>query len=1292
MAVEHSVIGSLGVEVDDRGFNEYDRRIRREEARGPVKTKAGLEVERTGFADYERKVASARRESDRMGGSMRMLATAGGVLGQSFSSLGLPAAATGMALLTQGISATAAGAVALTASLAPLAGGIAGLTNMALAGGQGFGVLALAGMGVGKALKEATGQTTTNASALKAQQSAADQTRTANERLADAHRAETTAQQQLSQARRQAAMDIENLRLKVEQLDTAEQRGKLNVDQAKQNLKEVKANPYASREELASARLDVKEAEDSLTQTRVDSHRAHQDLSTAESKGVNGSDQVVKARQQVASAQRDVRDATRDVAKAHREAGDAAKQSNQELKKLPPAAQEFVRELVKMQPLLDKLRATAAAGLFPGVIDGLHSLTHNFGPVNQVVGETAHALGDLAAEAGKQFGSASWGADLKRLGDANVTVIRDLGHGALDFADALKDVLVSAIPFTKWMAQTGEGWGRYLKNAAAAGRETGKLGTFFDHTKQTMTSLGHILAGVASGLFGVGKAAQPFGGDILHGIEKAAQAFGKWANSAKGQKDIKGWFDSSEKFFKAFGPDFAHNLGVIVGLIAKLSGGLTKFLEHHDQLRSMATAVLAFASAWKLISFGGKLTGLSALVKGAGTATKALYALSTAKKAAAGAEAVADVAGGASSVGGLGKVVGRAPGTSRVSRVLSTVGIGVGSGAPKLASETEKAASGGSKLLGSFTKMAPVVGRILPMVMRFAGPIGLAGTAAYELYKHWDQVKAGAGKAWDAIKSGASAAVKGIGSAGSSLVHKLGGVWDSVKGGASKLWGAVKSGAGKAFDAAKSAASKGLLGPLPLIASHWKGIWGNVKKWGTGALDGIVGAAKAMPGKIGDGLKSLGSVLAKPFTAAWDSIKAGWSKLPSPIRQAASGVWNGAKSVAGSVWDHTIGGLFADGGRVPGGRPQLRHTRGGTPYVVGDGSKAEWDIALPNGDHRVVSQEGDRKKNIGYAMEALRALGVPALSRGGVVKDKSSVDQLAKQVTAADNSYQNKQRTYQRTGGEVDAGEYAALQRMQAKKLSLMRREGDALKNFIGDLKHERDDTKKQLRRHLPQAEADKKKNWLDQYEQWLGQYGDTYSQLKVDLGSAKQDAADLADSHRQQAATELTITPYDDQLKTLALRLTDAQVRTPDDPSDDDAVQSQITAVTQKKYDLLHQRYNLAAATGNKTAADALYDALTSTGSELAGYLGNDRTIPYSDQLRAYSDSRYETLTQYAGNAAARFMPQTAQQGAVQSAGVPQVMLGDGAILYGPQYKEPYRDPFLEAKNARQFKHELTA
>lgn len=517
--------------------------------------------------------------------------------------------------------------------------------------------------------------------------------------------------------------------------------------------------------------LDLAKAVQSLIETQRDAARQAKDLAAADKLGVEGSKDVVDAKAAIAEANKRVDDAEKSLQDAHRQVtqattalSDAQLSANEALVKgtaatqnlnkafdaLPPAAQTFVRALIAMKPRLDELRQTAAQGFFPGATKGLQAAMGSFGAVNKVIGQTARVLGEAARKSGELVGSPAFGKDLETIGGRNAKVIDTLGEALRHVISALRNVLVAAGPLTQWLADVADKWALNAAEAAKAGRESGKLAKFFEKTRAICERLGSIIGHLTGGLIGIGKAGTKSGNDIWNSIDKAAARFEKWANSAKGQKDLHDFFTETKDLAAAIVPI----LGGVADAVAFLTLKAVPLSEILKVLGPYADeATVAF------IGYKFATIGVAAVTKGA---TAAMIAYKFALRGTYTAFWLLEAAM-ATTLGPIALVVAGIAAAAAVFYLAYTK-------------------------IGWFHKAVNAVFNFIkdhwPLLLAIlTGPFGLA---VYEIVKHWDAIK-------DAVSDGISAVLRALKDAGHSFIQAGKDIINQIVSGIKTAGGALAS-------------------------------------------------------------------------------------------------------------------------------------------------------------------------------------------------------------------------------------------------------------------------------------------------------------------------------------------------------------------------------------------------------------------------------------------------------------------------------------------------------------------
>jgi hypothetical protein len=454
-------------------------------------------------------------------------------------------------------------------------------------------------------------------------------------------------------------------------------------------------------------------------------------------------------------------------------------ESTKKFKALSPEAKKFARELEDLKKPMRELPAIAQKGLLPGLSSGITDASKNLPIVKRLIGDTAKEIGGLATQAGKLVGSKGFGADLQLQGERNVKWIGLGGDAALHFADALRHVVVAGGPLTNWIVHGIDDFAKFTDAQAKAGRESGKLGKFFEQTRIEMSRVVRIGADVAVALYNIVRQGKPLGDDLLVSLVKNADAFRRWTESAKGQNVIAEYFrkakapayemfkllrDLSQLFFRvgngdqvgpllqvvrrelvpafeklvtsttqAFGPAFIHALTQALLLFSKFAGSsgplvifakmigsilenLNKLLDTFPGLNTALVALAAAGGLVKALQLTAAITGMGRLLGLIKTAkTVGIVSALTGGGAAAGGGGLLSKIGGGASA-----ARGMTPATPLYVAVIGGIGGGVpiAGGAKGAAIGTGAAAAGGG-----------LASRIAPSLTRSGAGIAAVGGA-----------------------------------------------------------------------------------------------------------------------------------------------------------------------------------------------------------------------------------------------------------------------------------------------------------------------------------------------------------------------------------------------------------------------------------------------------------------------------------------------------------------------------------------------------------------------------------
>jgi hypothetical protein len=235
--------------------------------------------------------------------------------------------------------------------------------------------IAQAEQGISDAVRTAAQNNTAAADQVKAArkgladayQQAADRTQSANDRVAqaeqslsDAQRTARQAQQDLTQARHEAAVQLEELSTRVTDAQLSERDAALGVQEARQRLLATQAvGSKATVLEQQRAQLGYDQAVQRLKEQQAETRRLTAEKSAADKTGVEGTDIVRSAEERLAAARRNVSGQQAGLAKAQQAAARTQIQNQQAIAAAQDKVASAQRNVAKVQE--DGARSVARA-------------------------------------------------------------------------------------------------------------------------------------------------------------------------------------------------------------------------------------------------------------------------------------------------------------------------------------------------------------------------------------------------------------------------------------------------------------------------------------------------------------------------------------------------------------------------------------------------------------------------------------------------------------------------------------------------------------------------------------------------------------------------------------------------------------------------------------------------------------------------------------------------------------------------------------------------------------------
>lgn len=576
------------------------------------------------------------------------------VAGNAISLLKLGVVVTAIAPLIASVTALGGGLIAFVPQIATLGNALYGLPAAFSAAIQGMSTFKLAIAGVSSAIGAAL-QMQNNWGIDQAQfglqvQQSQDSIYASTVNLSNAIFAQNQAQAQLTATRRDAARELVDMEFAAKSAVLAETQSGLNIMQARQQLQQDMSSAGTSQLTVMQDQLGLQQAILGAQKQQVDTNRANKDLQLAKS-GAPSSDVVMKlkeAHQALKMAMFGANEAQKQLTIAQKQYALQIKLGNAgqsaflaQLRQLPASAKQFV-QFIRQGGFLKafmQLRNAAGSEFFPGLERGLNRLKGSLPTITRIVRSTGRVLGNMFGNVISQLSDPKW---LKKVGDANVKILKTFSDAIKHFTSALKPLIVAFQPFIQFLVNAFDKWAKHkdaFYNSAAGAKD------LTDKVKKLETAIHHVVH-VFKDLW-----------DIFRNIGRVAnQALGNtmWNGATSGLDKLKKWTEDQQRagskgslfqWFKSLLPTlraFKKVLEDIGKAIIQMSGkqgqhGATGLLNNLDKLvKPLQTILVNLARqaptfekiavsmakmAASLTKIHGFIPGLIALFAGAKTLT-----------------------------------------------------------------------------------------------------------------------------------------------------------------------------------------------------------------------------------------------------------------------------------------------------------------------------------------------------------------------------------------------------------------------------------------------------------------------------------------------------------------------------------------------------------------------------------------------------------------------------------------------------------------------------------------------
>lgn len=516
--------------------------------------------------------------------------------------------------LGSAVDALGSGLISLAGAGSQALGALAALPNLAGAAAQGIGALVLGFSGVSKAVQlmtraQTSGARTSQATAdaqiraqeavANARQNVADVAKAGNDRIAAsehsvamAQLATKTAQQQLTQARKDAAQALKDYKNQLADASLNEESATLAIQRAREAWNKAMQSPTSTALDRQEADLNLRQAEQNLVDIKASNDQLKQQADAATKAGVDGAANVVNAKQGVADAtysqaqaEKQLADdryqVTKDNLRAQQQLADAIRSLNQvtaqqsattsqlaaAMANLSPAGREFAKFVKnELMPRFYDLRGAVQEALLPPVQRGVTAAMPLLRTLQGGLVQSGAVMGSFIERLGVMMGSPVFRREVGSIMESNNVALGHFTNAGLSLVNVLVKLAVAAEPLAERFSVWVQKWADYASAAADAGTSSGKLAAFMDRAGDRFAQIGDIIGNLGRALFGMGKAGTQAGGDLFDSLDRVTKKWAEFTGSAKGQSEMKDYFDRMEPVVEKLGK----TLGDIVQLIVDM--------------------------------------------------------------------------------------------------------------------------------------------------------------------------------------------------------------------------------------------------------------------------------------------------------------------------------------------------------------------------------------------------------------------------------------------------------------------------------------------------------------------------------------------------------------------------------------------------------------------------------------------------------------------------------------------------------------------------------------------------
>ncbi|MEU1881893.1 hypothetical protein ABZ470_31725 [Streptosporangium sp. NPDC020072] len=399
---------------------------------------------------------------------------------------------------------------------------------------------------------------------IEAEQRLADARRDSAESIADAEKA-------LADARRDAVRSVTDAE---GALTDARKQGAKQIADAEKGLsdaridgaKQVEAAERAANDAAIEGAKRVAKAEKDLQDSREDGvkqiARAEKDLQDARRDGARDvldaekalADARKKGARDIADAQRALREAIEDVAKASEKENTQAYNAEVALRKLSPAAREFVLYLDReFLPKIREIQWSVQDAFYPPLQAALEKSDGLLDLFGGKLTDTGRIFGNFAGDVIDWLNTDEEKNRIGRIMDSNNRIFQILAGSADEIGDAVGRMVERSGPFLERMAGLVTRIINRVSEMVQQADDSGKLTDFFGRVGDTLERISGIAGDIGRILIVAFDEAYPPGEKLLGLIGDNVKEFADWIESTEGRQTLRDWFEKGRAAMEELG-------------------------------------------------------------------------------------------------------------------------------------------------------------------------------------------------------------------------------------------------------------------------------------------------------------------------------------------------------------------------------------------------------------------------------------------------------------------------------------------------------------------------------------------------------------------------------------------------------------------------------------------------------------------------------------------------------------------------------------------------------------------